>query len=113
MVSAHLNARRRNLRAKGRPVTLRRQTVVRPAAYSDVTVLALLHAYVPNAVTKDLHEGDRVAEILNDEIAAAGWPGPPKHGDTVLADGITLSVLGATPLYDGTTLLGFRVVVRG
>lgn len=113
MVDMHLATRRRQIAAKGRPVTLRRQTVTRPPAYSDVTVRAFFYAYTPDKVTDALREGDRRVEILNDEIAAAGWPGPPKATDTVLADGQTLSVLGATPLYDGATLLGYRLMVRG
>lgn len=99
---------------KGRPVTLRRQTSARPPAFDDVTVQAFFHAFQSERITEGLKQGDRLAEILNDEIAAASWPGPPKAGDAIMVDGASLQVLpGVAILYDGTTPLGFSIPVRG
>ncbi len=111
-MSAHLAIRRRHIQGKGRTVTLRRQ--VGKAAPTDVSLLAFIHAYRPDQITEGLKQGDQLAEILNDEIAVASWPGPPKVGDTLIADGKSLAVLGTpTPLYDGPTLLGYTLSVRG
>lgn len=92
---------------------LRRQTVGRPPTFSSVTVVAFIYAYRPDQIKGDLKQGDVRCEILNDEIAAASWPGPPKTGDSLIDGTNTLNLIGAFPLYDGTTLLGHTLMARG
>lgn len=111
---SHLQATwRRLIAVKGRPMTLRRQTAASPVTFTDVSVRAASAMYQPDQITEGLKQGDRKLSILNDEIAAAGWPGPPRTGDKVLVDSTTLNVLGSVALYDGTALVGHRMSVRG
>lgn len=111
--SPHLGTRRRLVNGKGRSVKLRRQTVARPPTFASVTVTAFVYAYRPDKITGDLKQGDVRCEILNDEIAAAAWPGPPKIGDSLIDGANTLTLIGAFPLYDGATLLGHTLIARG
>lgn len=108
----HLGARRRQLAVKGRPMTLRRLTAA-GAAPTDVAVQGHLKAYRPEQLTGDIRMGDAQVAILNDEISAAAWPGPPRARDQMVIDGRLWSVQGAFPVYEGATCIGFDVWVRG
>lgn len=112
-MSRLLSSWRRLIAIKGRPMTLRRQTATSPAVFSDVTVRAAAVAYQPEAIAGDLKMGDLRVSILNDEIAAASWPGPPRARDQMTIDGKTYVLQAATPRYDGETLVGFTIWVRG
>lgn len=113
-MGAHLDARRRNIASRGRSFTLRRQTVTSPATYSSVTVTAFLRAYRPDQIAGALMQGDWAMEIGNDEIAAASWPGPPRPGDEVLdGSAATYAVIGAAAIYEGSTLIGHTLQLRG
>jgi hypothetical protein len=108
-MSSFLISRRRLLAQRGRPMVLRRPGT----PYIDVTVQGFKAAFSPEQITGGVQQGDCRVQILADEITAAAWPGPPKNKDSVVVDGRTWSVQGATPLYDGATLLGFSLWVRG
>ena len=114
-MGAHLNARRHNIARAGRPYTLRRQTAYTPAAtYSSVTVQGYRRTYRTDELSGALVQGDWALEILNDEIAAATWSGPPINGDELLDGSLaTYAVQGAAPVYEGSTLIGYTLQIRG
>jgi hypothetical protein len=115
-MSSFLRSRRRTLAKIGRPMTLRRQTSTAtiPPTYADVTVQGHLVAAKPDDVQGEVMQGDARVAILNDEIAATDWPGPPRKHDLVLVDGETWVVHGPPAgVYDGATLIGFMLHVRG
>lgn len=93
-------------------MTLKRQLTTAPT-FASVTVRGATVAYQPDAIAGDLKMGDLRVSILNDEIAAGSWPGPPRSRDQMLIDGKTYVVQAATSLYDGETLVGFTIWARG
>jgi len=115
MVAAgtHLSRLRRFLAVKGRPMVLRRILTVNPQTFSDVTFQGFLHAYRPEEMAGDIRQGDANVWALNDEITAAAWPAPVRTRDVVVTDGRTWTVQGAQPLYEGPTLIGYAIWIRG
>lgn len=109
----HLPSRRRQIAAKGRAMVLQRQTGVSPVVWAQVQVRGVARGYRPEQLTGDIRQGDQNVSILNDEIAAAGWPGPPKARDSIIIDGRTWAVEGAYPVYEGDLLIGHDLWVRG
>jgi hypothetical protein len=109
-VGIYADARRALLRDRGRSMVLRRQAS--PAALT-VTVQGYPRAYSPGELQAGAQQGDLQIEILNDEIAAASWPAPPRNPDRILMDSRTYTVLGAFPLKEGETLFGWRLWARG
>lgn len=114
-MAAVASARRRFINAQGVSCTLRRQTAVTPAiTYTSVTLRAVIHGDAAGVMQDGWREGDRVAEILTDEITAAAWPAPPEPNDTLVTPDGTLTVIGpALALRDGGALCGWRLHVRG
>jgi hypothetical protein len=109
-MSHHLEARRRQIRAKGRPMVLTRQARgATPAA--SVTLLGFPRGYRPDEIQGGVQGGDQQVEILQDEIAAAEWPFPPAQPDRLVIDGRTSTVKGARPIYDGALLIGWSIWV--
>lgn len=80
---------------------------------ASVTVQGLPYQYAPRDLVGGLMQGDQRVEILNDEIAAAGWPGPPGKPDRLLIDGRTSTLQGARPICEGSGLIGWSLWVRG
>jgi hypothetical protein len=106
----HLLARRLNMRMRGRPMVLRRQaTPVSPT----ITVTGYARNYRPGELTAGVQQGDVRAEILNDEIAQLGWPAPPRNPDRLTFDGRTYTIIGAAPVHEGTTIIGWSLWARG
>ena len=104
------SARRAALRARGRPMTLRRQaTPTSPI----VTVTGFLRAYQPGELQAGVQQGDVRIEIGADEITAALWPAPPRNPDRLTVDGRTYTVLGAQPIHEGSRLIGYSIWGRG
>jgi hypothetical protein len=116
-MSAHLNARRRLLAAKGRPMVLKRQDgapVTVPPDYVSVTVTGHLTRFRPDVAGDGApaQSGGQIA-ILNDEIAEAAWPAPPRTGDLVEVDDELWALTGSDPVYDGSTLIGWTLHIEG
>ena len=112
-MSLHLDGRRRLLAAKGRTMTLRRPNPASGAAPADLPVLAYLWPYAPDKVAGAIRQGDAQVQMMDDEIAAEAWPGPPRTGDWLVVDGATWLVQGANPVYDGAVLIGHNLWIRG
>lgn len=108
-------ARRRHILRHGASCQLRRQTAVTPApVYTSVTLRAVLHGDSTGVLRDGWREGDRLAEILTEEIAASAWPAPPRPGDTLVTPDGTLTVVGpALALREAATVCGWRLHVRG
>ena len=94
-------------------MVLRRQTGVNPSTFLDVAVLGFTTAYRPEQITGGVKQGDESLALLQDEIDAAGWPGPPRAGDAVLMDAKTWQVVGNFVLRDGPLAIGHKVWIRG
>lgn len=107
MTAAFAAARRRLLARRGRPMTLTRLNG--PA----VTVLGHARDYRPEELVGGIQQGDLRVEIGADEVAAAGWPAPPRKMDRLTVDGRTYTVQGASAVQDGATLAGWSLWVRG
>ena len=97
-----------SLRRAGRQMSLKRR-IGTTADFTECAVYGRSRFYQPTELVGLVVQGDRKVRIAQRDIAAAGWPGPPKKGDFL--DGG--AVQGAEPLYEAETLVGFVVWVRG
>jgi hypothetical protein len=104
------DGRRRMLERDGRPMILRRITNSAPVS---VTLMGKHTAYLPQELTGAVRQGDVRIAVGQDEIAAAGWPTPIRSPDEISIDGQTFTVQGAVPVYEGTTLIGWKIHARG
>ena len=106
-MSYRADRRRRQIRSKGRPMRL-------VTANKIKSVELLGYAPPPTAATIDatLPTQSFIAQILNDELSAAGY-GPPLKGDR-LFDGVReYTLTDASPVYDGATLCGWALITAG
>ena len=99
-----------SLRRAGRPMALKRRNGT-SATFTECTVFGKARFYKPEELVGGVAQGDRRIRIAQADIAAAGWPGPPKAGSTDTLDGG--AVQGVEKLYEGAELVGFVVWVRG
>lgn len=111
MVTGFLGVRRRHIARHGRQMELRRPTST--TSYTSVPVRGIFSGYKPEQMTGGVQQGDAKVSILNDEIALLAWPGPPRRRDAMLIDARVWNVEGATLIYDGDTLIGHDLWVRG
>jgi hypothetical protein len=114
-MGAQLDARRRLIASRGRSMTLRRSSGAFGAVtYATVTLTGFSRAYRPDPLAGSLVQADYVVEILNDEIAAqVTYAGPPRPNDELTMDGQSFNVQGAEAIYEASTLIGHRLMVRG
>lgn len=87
---------------------------LRRSGQTDLTVRGTLTSYQPETVPVggDVKQGDGKVNLLNDEIAAANWPSPRKT-DQLVIDGKSWAVMGAVPVYDAASIIGWSLWVRG
>lgn len=71
----------------------------------DTSFRAFVHAFDPREIIEGLKQGDQHVETLADVT--------PIVGDKLLIGGRVFNVLGVGVLYDGDTLLGYSLWVRG
>jgi hypothetical protein len=108
-----LNARRRQILAKGRRMVLRRLPSS-GVAQQEVVLLGFSHGAEAGEVDGPIQPGDLIIETLHDEIAASDWPAPPAKPDRIIDGGQQLAVQGrGRPIYEGGTVIGWRIWVRG
>jgi len=100
------------LKRYGRAMKLRRR-IGTTSSYVDVDVKGVASGFKPDELVGLVQQGDRSVIISNAEIAATGWPGPPRKGDFVVIDGVTAAVQGAEAKYLGSEVLAHVVWVRG
>ncbi|HEY0182350.1 MAG TPA: hypothetical protein VGC09_06025, partial [Rhodopila sp.] len=99
-MASFLAGRRRMLATRGRPMTLRRANPADGGIVpADLTVQGFLFPYAPERIAGPVRQGDAQVQMLADEIAAAGWPGPPRAGDWLVVDGATWLIQGANPVF--------------
>ena len=99
------------LQTRGEPVTLRR--LVAGAPPIDVTVLAKIDDAADSELASNMAQFQRRVVISDLEIAAAGWPGPVKRNDQVIAQTKTLTVLASDPVIIGSTTIMHRIKAQG
>jgi hypothetical protein len=99
----------------GRPMTLRRPTLNSngTTTNTDVTVYGHTVGYSPSALVESVTQGNTSITISNTQIAAAGWPGPPKKQDVLIFDSRRCVIQSVEPKYLGTTVLVYQLEVRG
>jgi hypothetical protein len=100
------------LRRKGRAFQLRRR-IGTSNTFNDVSVLGLAVGYAPEELVGGITQGDKRAILSNAEIAAAGWPGPPRRGDILVIDGQPYTVQAPDPRWIGAGYVGHVLQVRG
>jgi hypothetical protein len=93
----------------GEPVLLRR-IATPPVA---VQCAARVDDFAPHEIAGAVQQGDRRVIICNAEIAAAGWPGPPRRGDQLIIDGRTTTIQGCATLRIGSEVVRHTLQVRG
>lgn len=112
MEGTHYRARKRQISRAGRAMTLRRYSST--SSHVDVAVTGTLSQYTPEQIgVGEIQQGDGTVAIMNDEILAAGWPGPPRNGDRIVIDGRTWAVKASFAVYERDNLIGHNIYVRG
>lgn len=102
------------LARRGQPMILRRLDITQsPTVNVDVTVQGWVRAYAAHELIGGIVQGDRQVTISNAEIAAAGWPGPPRAHDLVNIAGRFLNVQAVNTMYIGTDIAKHALTVRG
>lgn len=92
------------IRETGQKVSLRRLIGTGPST-TNVEVWAIIRNFVPEQVSQGAVQGRQIIIISNREIEDQQWPGPPRRGDRIEADGRTMTILGVdTAVIDGTTV---------
>lgn len=99
--SPHLGVRQRMIARKGRNIILRRGGLT----FTDTSFRAFVHAFSGREIIEELQQGDQHVETLADVT--------PIVGDKLLIGGKVFNVLGVGVHYDGDTLLGYSLTVRG
>jgi len=97
----------------GETVVLRRRVSSNPDVFADVSVTAVVRGYQPQELVGGIQQGDKDVIIGDLEIAAAGWPGPPRVKDLVVIRGVTHSVQGVDTLQAGSATVRHNLTVRG
>lgn len=97
------------LSTRGQSVTLRR--VGSPSV--DVACMAMITHEDDAVGTGGISQYRRQITISNSEIAAATWPGPPRKGDQVIADGKTMTVQAVLVQKVGTQTIMHRLETLG
>ena len=95
--------------SRGERVTLRRLGVT-PL---DIEVLAKVDDAEETALASNMAQFKRRVVISDLEIAAAGWPGPVKRNDQILAQGKTLTVIASDPIIIGAQTVMHRITTLG
>lgn len=98
-------------RQRGTAVTLRRLVSGGPPI--DVTVMATIMGYQVNEFVGGIVQGDRRAKISDDDIAVAAWPGPPRRGDQIIANGRTFTVQACDTATMGASVLSHTMQITG
>jgi len=107
---------RRQLLRTGQPATLRRMSGTgNSRTAQDVAVTAVVRGYQPQELApgSGLQQGDRMVIITDHEIAAAGWPGPPRRGDHLVLGGVQTSVQAVETRHLGAAVDRHILAVRG
>lgn len=95
-------------------MTLRRLLTANPQTFIDVSVLGYLSMFRAEQIgVGSIIQGDGTIAILNDEIAAAGWPGPVRAQDKIIIDGRFWIILGSSEVCEGSNVIGHTISVRG
>lgn len=91
----------------GEPMTLTRGA-------SSVTVYAKAFRQQGSDLTGDIQQGQRTVKFSDSEIAAAGWPGPPRKPDTLTtAAGLVFVIQDVDTRAEGPTVLMHLCTVKG
>lgn len=94
-MTALTDATRRQVLRHGQPVTLRRLSGTGAGQTATDVACTAIVAWIGAAELapgSGLMQGDRRVTITNHEIAAAGWPGPPRKSDRVVIAGAVTAV---------------------
>lgn len=107
----HQNSRRAHITRRGREMVLKR--AIDTSTSVAVTVLGVSKSYAPLQDAGDVRQGDEMVAILNDEIAATAWPGPPRARDILTIDGRNWAIQGSMAVFEGSVCIGHQLWVRG
>jgi hypothetical protein len=106
-----LETRRRMIRTRGRAMRLIRRAT-NGVPQQAVDLIGFPRLYRPGEIEGSIQQGDQQVEVLNDEIAAAGF-GAPSTGQKLLLDGREATIQGSRPVYEGAAVIGHSLWVRG
>lgn len=99
----------------GRPMILRRLTWAGDVATStDVTIYGVTEGQLSHELSDGMSSpGTIKVTMSNAQIAAAGWPGPPRQLDQmIIDDGQERSILGVETKYLGPSVLVFECQIQ-
>lgn len=97
-----LDGRRADIRSRGRPFTIKRGT-------DTATFTGFVRSFTVGELAGGFQQGDQRLETL---VLPAPFT-PPAKGDGVLIDGRRWTVMGVAAIYEGPTLIGYSISLRG
>jgi hypothetical protein len=97
------------LTTRGEEVTLRRLGT--PPI--DVELLAKIDDASEQPLASNMAQYQRRVVISDLEISQAGWPGPPKRNDQIIAHGQTLTIATNDPVVIGSQTVMHRITTLG
>lgn len=65
-------------------IVLRRQASVSPVTWTDAILVARVRQFGAAELVAGITQGDYEVVVAHADLAAAGWPVPPKDGDRVI-----------------------------
>ncbi len=65
-------------------IVLRRQASVSPVTWTDAILVARVRQFGAAELIAGITQGDYEVVVAHADLAAAGWPVPPKDGDRVI-----------------------------
>jgi hypothetical protein len=101
-----LETRRRMIRSRGRSLTITRGAA---SAGVNAAFQGFARAYSAGELSGGFQQGDMRLETLELPEPFS----PPLKGDRVTIDGRTWTVMGTAPVYEGSTLIGYSVSLKG
>ncbi|UPY35500.1 hypothetical protein [Sediminicoccus sp. KRV36] len=99
----------RMLARNGRPMALRRRTGTALSTFTETAVTGFVVAFNPSEIIGLIQQGDSRATIGAD----VGTLTAPAANDLLQVDGTAWRVMGSHPLVVGSTVVGYRLWLRG
>lgn len=99
--------------ALDRQIALHGQDVVLRRGTADYPMRGWVRGYRPDELAGGIQQGDSDVVLSPTDLAAAGFPGPPKRLDVLVTAGRARSVQLADPVQIGGKTVRHNLQVRG
>lgn len=111
MIAPHVH---QAIQRHGVSATLRRLTATGGTPMmQDAALRAVLRGDASQPLAADLDQSERAAIVAESDLAAAGWPSPPRPDDVLIVAGQLLTVTRCDTRYEHGEAVAHHLRVRG